>query len=81
MVGFLFYVLLLERKIVMMINVPHLKKECNLTQTGTFLSLKYPFFFFFELGNLPCGKKNNYILNKMQHLAENFCEKLREMKW
>ena len=45
MVGFLFYVLLLERKIVMMINVPHLKKECNLTQTGTFLSLKYPNFF------------------------------------
>ena len=56
MVGFLFYVLLLERKIVMMINVPHLKKECNLTQTGTFLSLKYPYFFSsVELGNLPCG--------------------------
>ena len=48
MVGFLSYVLLLERKIVMMINVPHLKKECNLTQTGTFLSLKYPYFFFFS---------------------------------
>lgn len=49
MVGFLFYVLLLERKIVMMINVTHLKKECNLTKTDTFLSLKYPYFFFLQL--------------------------------